>query len=319
MMEAQRHLGTSETVDTGSLSQLSDTVASPGPKLPTAPMAVSWMQRAWWKVLLIGFVLYLVETKLLASSGNPNLVPTVIFLGAFLVPVTYVVFLYEHGVFARVSPAVVALTFFFGGVLGTMAAQLIEQQLVHGLGLVAMLAVGFSEEVAKLIAIAWLMPKQAYRSTWHGIIFGAAAGMGFAAFESMGYGFTFLLQSRGNLDVLGEVLLSRGLLSPLGHGTWAAIVAGVLWRERFRINWAVLRAFLGVIVLHGLWDWTASAIPIGIDLPGLMLEWRSIDLMIPELSLPIPGLVIGLIGLWILARLLRQANRQQQSSSVGQP
>ena len=323
MMEAQWRPGTSETVDTGGLSQLSDSVAPPSPRPPTVPTAVSWTRRAWWRVLLIGFVLYLVEMRLLASSGNPNLVPTVIFLGAFLVPVTYVVFLYDHGVFTRVSPLVVALTFFFGGVLGTMAAQLIEQQVVHGLGLVAMLAVGFSEEVAKLIAIAWLFGKQEYRSTWHGIIFGAAAGMGFAAFESMGYGFTFLLQSRGNLDVLGEVLLTRGLLSPLGHGTWAAIVAGVLWRERregrFRVNGAVLRAFFGVVMLHGLWDWTASAIPIGIALPGLMLEWRSIDLMIPELWLPIPGLIVGLIGLWILARLLRQARREQGLPDADEP
>ena len=303
--------------------QPNDAVASPSPTLPTPSSAVPWTHRAWWKVLLIGFVLYLVEMRLLGSSGNPNLVPTVIFLGAFLVPVTYVVFLYEHGVFARVSPPVVAMTFFFGGVLGTMAAQLIEQQLVHGLGLVAMLAVGFSEEVAKLIAIIWLFGKQEYRSTWHGIIFGAAAGMGFAAFESMGYGFTFLLQSRGNLDVLGEVLLTRGLLSPLGHGTWAAIVAGVLWRERqerlFRINGAVLRAFFGVVILHGLWDWTASAIPIGIALPGLMLEWRFIDLMIPGLWLPIPGLVVGLVGLWLLIRMLRRANREQARLGVGQP
>jgi protease PrsW len=284
---------------------------------PPGRPAATWAKRAWWKVLAIGFVLYLAEMRLLAASGNPNLVPTVIFLGAFLVPVTYVVFLYEHGAFRRVAPPVVALTFFFGGVLGTMAAQLLEQQLVHGLGLLAMLAVGFSEEVAKLVAIAWLIPRREYRSTWHGIIFGAAAGMGFAAFESMGYGFTFLLRSRGDLDVLGEVLLTRGLLAPLGHGTWAAIVAGVLWRERFRINGAVLRAFFGVIALHGLWDWTASAIPIGIGLPGLMIEFSFFDLMIPELWLPIPALVIGLIGLWIMARLLHQANGQRQPSDSG--
>jgi protease PrsW len=322
MMERQQLRRPSEAVDPGGPSRPSDGVVTAGASRPTVPAAVSWVRRAWWKVLVIGFVLYLVEMRLLASSGNPNLVP-VIFLGAFLVPVTYVVFLYEHGVFTRVSPPVVALTFFFGGVLGTMAAQLIEQQLVHGLGLVAMLAVGFSEEVAKLIAIAWLFGRQEYRSTWHGIIFGAAAGMGFAAFESMGYGFTFLLQSRGNLDVLGEVLLTRGLLSPLGHGTWAAIVAGVLWRERreglFRVNGAVLRAFFGVVILHGLWDWTASAIPIGIALPGLMLEWRFIDLMIPELWLPIPSLVIGLVGLWILARLLRQARHEQGLPDADQP
>lgn len=285
----------------------------------TGHFAVSWTRRAYWKVLLIGFVLYLAAMKLLATSGNPNFVPTVIFLGAFLVPVVYVVFLYEHGALTNVSPSIIALTFFYGGVLGTFAAQLLEEQLVQGMGLIAMLAVGFSEEVAKLIAIAWLLWKREYRSTLHGIIFGAAAGMGFAAFESMGYGFTLLLQSGGSLDVLSEVLLTRGLLAPLGHGTWAAIVAGIIWRERgnriIRLTWPVLRAVVGVIVLHGLWDWTAGTIPIGLELPGLMLHWRFIDIMIPELWLPIPGLIIGLIGLWILGRLLREANRRQAAGA----
>jgi hypothetical protein len=87
----------------------------------------------------------------------------------------------------------------------------------------------------------------------------------------------------------------------------------------FRVNGAVLRAFFGVVILHGLWDWTASAIPIGIALPGLMLEWRFIDLMIPELWLPIPSLVIGLVGLWILARLLRQARHEQGLPDADQP
>lgn len=276
---------------------------------------VSWKRRAYWKVFLIGLVLYLVAMKLLAASGNPNLVPMVIVLGAFLVPVVFVVFLYENEALASISPSTVALTFFFGGVLGALSAQLLEEQLVQGVGILAMLAVGFSEEIAKLVALAWLLGKKEYHSELHGIIFGAAAGMGFAAFESMGYGFTYLLLSRGNLDVLGQVLLSRGLLSPLAHGTWAAIVAGVIWRERrdklIRINWRVLRAFFGVVILHGLWDWTAGALPIELSLPGLMLHWRFIDLMLPEVDLPIPGLVIGLIGLWILIRLLHEANRDR--------
>jgi RsiW-degrading membrane proteinase PrsW (M82 family) len=186
---------------------------------PRGPITVSWIHRAYWKVLLIGFVLYFAAMKLLAASGNPNLVPLVIFLGAFLVPVTFVVFLYENEALGRIPPATVALAFFFGGVLGVFGAQLLEQELVQGIGLLAMLAVGFSEEIAKLLAISWLLPRKEYRSTIHGVIFGAAAGMGFAAFESMGYGFTYVIASRGNLDVLGEVLLNRGLLSPLAHGT----------------------------------------------------------------------------------------------------
>ena len=283
------------------------------------PLTVSWTRRAYWRVALIGFVLYLAAMKLLEASGNPNLVPTVILLGAFLVPVTYVVFLYENDAFSRVSPSVIALTFFYGGVLGTFGAQLLEEQLVVGRGILAMLAVGFSEEVAKLAAIAWLLRKREYRSEMHGIIFGASAGMGFAAFETMGYGFTYLLASRGDLDVLGQVLLNRAMLAPLGHGTWAAIVAGVLWRERrkgrLRINGPVLRTFFGVVALHGLWDWTALAIPIGLELPVPMLHWRFIDLMIPELWLPIPALIIGLIGLGALDRLRREANQLERADA----
>ena len=289
--------------------------AGPQPASRVGVPTLSWWRGSYWTVLLVGFALYLLAMRTLSASGNPNLVPTVIVLGAFLVPVTYVVFLYEHDALANVSPSTVALTFFFGGVLGTISAQLLEERLVLGTGLVGMLAVGFSEEVAKLVAIVWLLGQARYRSTLHGVVFGAAAGMGFAAFESMGYGFTYLLMSRGNLDVLGEVLLNRGLLSPLGHGTWAAIVAGVIWRERgagrLRINRAVLRAFVGVVVLHGLWDWTVGAIPIELELPGLMLQWRFVDVMIPGIGLPIPGLILGLISLWILGRLIRGAARQR--------
>ncbi len=178
----------------------STTSATYDAREPSARLAVraskSWARHSWWKVLLSGFALYVAAMQLLASSGNPNVVPTVLLLGAFLVPVSSVVFLSERGALARASPSVLALTFFLGGVVGTGAAQLLEEQLVGGLGLLSMLAVGFSEEIAKLIAIAWLFWRREPGSTLHGILYGMAAGMGFAAFESMGYGFTFLLQSR---------------------------------------------------------------------------------------------------------------------------
>lgn len=48
---------------------------------------------------------------------------------------------------------------------------------------------------------------------------------------------------------------------------------------------------------------------VGVGLPGLMLELRFFDLMIPELWQPIPALVIGIVGFWMMARLLRQAER----------
>ncbi len=90
-----------------------------------------------------------------------------------------------------------------------------------------------------------------------GLILGAAAGMAFAALESSGYAFSAFLRSGGSLSltVLGTFL--RGLLSPVGHGPWTAILAGVLFREsaggRFHINRTVMGTYLTVAILHGLW------------------------------------------------------------------
>jgi RsiW-degrading membrane proteinase PrsW (M82 family) len=56
-----------------------------------------------------------------------------------------------------------------------------------------------------------------YRSEAAGIVLGVATAAGFASLETMGYGFVSLLQSKGNLGILDEVLLVRGLTSPAGH------------------------------------------------------------------------------------------------------
>ena len=271
------------------------------------------IQRIWWRILVVGVVLYWVLVKLLEGSGNPNLFPTVILIGAFLVPVTFVVYLYESGALYDVPIPTVALTFFYGGVLAIIAAQLLEQQLVAGMGFLSLLAVGFSEELAKPLGVLWLVRRHEYAGELHGLVLGAAAGMGFAALETMGYGFTFLLMSKGSLAVLGQVLLTRGLLAPLGHGTWTAIVVGTVWRERMRgkhwLNWRTAKGLGIAVILHTLWDWTATAVPIDLPLPGLLLHWRFIDLVIPAIGLPIPGLIIGAIGLWILWGMFRESER----------
>jgi len=270
--------------------------------------------------LIIGLILYEVTTNLLVVSGNPNLIPTVILLGAFLIPVVYVVYLYESGALYDVPIPTVALTFFWGGVLGVIAATVLEEQLVAGMGFLSLLAVGFSEELAKPLGVLWLIRRHEYADELHGLVLGGAAGMGFAALETMGYGFTYLILSRGNLSVLGEVLLTRGLLSPLAHGTWTAIVVGTIWRERMRggfwLNRRVLGGFVVAVILHALWDFTATAVPIDIVLPGMSLHWRFIDLAIPAIGLPVPGLMIGAIGLWILWRMFRESEQQPQPATV---
>ena len=98
-----------------------------------------------------------------------------------------------------------------------------------------------------------------YRSEAAGIVLGVATAMGFAALETMGYGFTSLLLSKGNLSVLDGVLLARGLMSPAGHAAWTGLVCAVPWRERLKVgyatfNWRVGGAFATAVILHALWD-----------------------------------------------------------------
>ena len=49
-------------------------------------------RREWLEVFLGGLLLWVVSVVVTFATGNANLVPTVILLGSFLVPVTFVVY-----------------------------------------------------------------------------------------------------------------------------------------------------------------------------------------------------------------------------------
>lgn len=220
-------------------------------------------RRGWFRIFASGLVLLFLTEQVLASTSNPNYIPSVILLGAFLVPVTFVAYLYERLPRWEVELPSVAVCFVWGGVLGTVVAGTLEYDLAASLGFLPKLFIGLIEESAKLIVPLVFYFLGRYRSEAAGIVLGVATAMGFAALETMGYGFVTLLQSRGNLGVLDEVLLLRGLTSPAGHAAWTGIVCAVLWRERAKtghatLNWRVVGAFATAVALHALWDTFAS-------------------------------------------------------------
>ena len=78
---------------------------------------MSLLRRRWLQMLLSGIVLlFLVERTLIATS-NPIYAPSVILLGAFLVPITFVTYLYERLPSWDVSLPALAVCFLWGGVL----------------------------------------------------------------------------------------------------------------------------------------------------------------------------------------------------------
>jgi RsiW-degrading membrane proteinase PrsW (M82 family) len=262
---------------------------------------------AWLRVLLTGAGFYAAALFALFATGNPILFPTVVMIGSYLIPVTYVAFFYERRHLSSITLTTVALAFVYGGLLGVLAASILEPLFIAKLDVATAYAVGLIEEFAKILGVLYIARRLRHDSEMDGLIIGAAAGMSFAALESNGYAFTAFLSSNGSLTTTVGVTLVRGILSPLGHGTWTAILASVLFREsragQFRINLRVIGAYLIVSVLHGSWD----------ALPQLFtgVVGEGVDVAIGQV-------IVGIIGLYFLWRRYRDARRIQQERMEGE-
>jgi RsiW-degrading membrane proteinase PrsW (M82 family) len=229
----------------------------------------------WRGILLTGFLLWMVSVAVTALTRNSNVIPTVVLLGSFLVPTTGVIWYVDHYQSPELTGSLVARAFIVGGVLGVMAASILESLFVRS-GTAMFFAVGLIEEGVKLLALMFVSRGMARRTIRDGIVLGAAVGFGFAALESSGYAFNALLVIENgrpaglSLSDLVVTELLRGILAPLGHGLWTGLLGGVLFRELPNGGWrptpGLLGAYLFVSVLHGLFD---SAAGIAVSLAAI--------------------------------------------------
>ena len=222
----------------------------------------SWAPR-WWAVFLIGLALWIAAVGSVFLTGDLIVLPTVLLLGSFLVPVTAVVWYLDHDPSPALSPRRMMSAFLIAGVLGILAAAVLEYWLVYGPGLRGNLKVGFIEEFVKGAAIVlFALGLRSYR-TRDGMVLGATVGFGFAALESSGYALAslFVVQGQHLTLSLSSVVfteLVRGVLAPFGHGLWSAILGGVIFhaarKGHLRLTLSVLVAYVGVSLLHGAFD-----------------------------------------------------------------
>jgi protease PrsW len=177
------------------------------------------------------------------------------------------------------------ITAFFGGVIGIVVAGTLEYDTLRGLGVLPMVLVAVIEESAKLIVPLILLLTIMSRHERHlpsdGLIIGVASGMGFAALETMGYAFTALLASGGNIGSVEQTLFIRGLTSPAGHTAWTGLTAGALWAllaaPNTRHVLAFVGTFAGAVILHTSWDTFNSPVAYVI-LAAISLSWLFLSL-----------------------------------------
>lgn len=141
----------------------------------------------------------------------------------------------------ELTPLLLLRTFITGGVLGVLGASVLEAFLLHpspwlfgGVGLI--------EEAVKLAALMVLTRDLRVRSVRDGMILGR---LGRVRFRRVRIGWLrvhalFTVDGLSLMQVVQTELL-RGLLAPVGHGLWTAILGGVLVATSTNHRFAITR------------------------------------------------------------------------------
>ena len=191
--------------------------------------------------------------------NNDNLVPGLIVMGASAMPLATLILFFELNTPRNVSIYRLVILVGLGGIT-SLAISLFGYN-IGKLDWLGASSAGIVEEVGKLLALIIIVRGTRYKYILNGMLFGAAVGAGFACFETAGYAYR---AARGGTqqDVL-SVLWLRGMLAPLMHVAWTAMVGAALWRVKgakplsfsMFINPRFYRVLLFAMALHMLWNW----------------------------------------------------------------
>ena len=219
--------------------------------------------------------LFVVATAVLYAvwkfTGNTPMIPAILIMGAFAVPLATLMLIFEMNTPRNVSLVVVGKLFIMGGLAALCAVSFEYMTPIAGK------LPGVVEETAKFAMVLLVMRSTRYKYQLNGILFGAAVGAGFAAFETTFYGLInaflpTLIQGLGQMQAgpainaaaqsMAANLVMRGVLAPFGHVVWTAIAAGAFWRVKgaqpasmsMLSDPRFFKAFLIPVAMHTIWD-----------------------------------------------------------------
>ncbi len=220
----------------------------------------SW-PRPWvfFRMLVGTLIIFFGFVQAWQAFGNSNLIPGLIIVGSFAVPISTLVLFFEVNVRKNVSLYQTIRLLFLGGILSLIFTLFLFEIATPFRWIGASLA-GLVEEPGKLMALLLVVNISKYRYTLNGLLFGAAVGTGFAAFESSGYALNVLLAL--SPEAMLNNIMIRGVLSPFGHIAWTAMCAAALWKvkgtKKFEIDMLkdprFYKVFWIAVGLHMLWN-----------------------------------------------------------------
>ena len=130
----------------------------------------------------------------------------------------------------------------------------------------AFLGAAVPEETAKLLCLwLFLRKNRFFDERMDGIVYAVCVGMGFAAFENVGYVF-------GSPDWL-TVGITRSLTSIPGHFGFAVLMGyffSLYWFDSYRAPGAGLKMWLYPVLAHGIYDTVAMSATVSPEISGVV-------------------------------------------------
>ena len=218
-----------------------------------------WM---FFRTLIGALVVYFLFVQAWREFYNINLVPGMIMIGSFAVPISTLILFLEVNVRKNVSLYQVVRLLFVGGIISMIAALILFQVTdAFKLNWLGASVAGIVEEPAKLLALFLVINTTRYKYIHNGLLFGAAIGTGFAAFESAGYALYAGL-TNSDPDAMMDSIVLRGMLSPFTHIVWTGMCGAALWKVKGKNKFNVemlrdkrfVRIFVIAIIMHMIWN-----------------------------------------------------------------
>lgn len=254
---------------------------------PLSQVSSTWPKPWLYSRVFLVFISAFILLKICWNCfSNINVIPGLILVGAFAVPLTTLILFLEVNAFRNISLYNIFRVFFIGGCASLVVTLFLFSAFIEpsegNPTFINACIIGVVEELAKAFVVFFIMKNMLRcRYILNALLVGTAVGAGFAAFESAGYAFVVLLSNLGyeGVDAMSEMMNNiymRGFLAPGGHVTWAAISAVAILRANGRgslessifLTRKFWKIFLIPVVCHALWD-----MPIGIGQEIYLQYW----------------------------------------------
>lgn len=174
---------------------------------------------------------------------------TLIILFAFAPSLALLWYFYHKDKYEPEPKRYVIITFLYGAIFSTALAVFLENTFsyfIQPAALTLALTAAVVEEPAKALAIRIPYKAKQMDGIMDGVVYGVAAGLGFAATENLIYGLGFG----------AGITLIRAFLTPIAHASWTAIIGvGYGLKSEGKVNTLSI-FFFTAIILHFFWDYS---------------------------------------------------------------